>query len=153
MQIDVRPMLSSDPDKVSIIEISVFSDPWKTCDYEDMLQSRNHSVLCAWDESSKLLGYAAVGYVAGESEILRIATSPEARRCGIGRALLTRMIEERKAAGDEIMFLEVRSQNTPAVSLYSSVGFSVYAMRKGYYKAPSDDALMMSLDLKKTDTL
>lgn len=141
-------MTSSDTAGIALIESSVFSDPWSAGDFSDMLASPHHSVICASNGSGDVLGYAAASFVAGESELLRIAVSQDSRRRGIGLTLLRAIIDERRRANDEVIFLEVRSRNTPAVSLYTSAGFSAYATRKGYYKAPADDALMMSLPLK-----
>ena len=40
------------------------------------------------------------------------------------------------------MILEVASSNTPARRLYESTGFSVFNVRRGYYRG-GDDALEM----------
>jgi ribosomal-protein-alanine N-acetyltransferase len=42
--------------------------------------------------------------------------------------------------------LEVRESNSSAIRLYNKHGFSVKGKRKGYYKNPVEDALIMGLD-------
>ena len=44
---------------------------------------------------------------------------------------------------DGPMFLEVRTDNTPAIELYASFGFYVLATRKGYYQPSGADAYSM----------
>jgi ribosomal-protein-alanine N-acetyltransferase len=42
--------------------------------------------------------------------------------------------------------LEVRSANTGAMGLYERLGFRVEGKRKGYYREPDDDAVLMRLE-------
>ena len=42
--------------------------------------------------------------------------------------------------------LEVRSQNTPAIRLYEKYGFTVRGERKNFYREPTDNAKIMTLD-------
>ena len=39
--------------------------------------------------------------------------------------------------------LEVRAGNLPARNLYETYGFTAEAVRKGYYRNPSEDAIIM----------
>ena len=41
------------------------------------------------------------------------------------------------------VFLEVRCKNKDAISLYEHYGFKKIGIRKEYYSAPTDDALLM----------
>ena len=41
--------------------------------------------------------------------------------------------------------LEVRKGNVPAISLYTSLGFQTVGVRKGFYEAPREDALIMKI--------
>jgi polysaccharide biosynthesis protein PslH len=71
-----------------------------------------------------------------EAEILNLAVAPEARRSGVGTAL----IETLEAME---VFLEVRESNTAAQGLYSKLGFRVVGRRDGYYDDPAEAALVM----------
>jgi ribosomal-protein-alanine N-acetyltransferase len=47
------------------------------------------------------------------------------------------------------MFLEVRTSNTSAITLYESIGFNEMGLRPGYYPAQHgrEDALLMGVAL------
>ena len=55
--------------------------------------------------------------------------------------------DEIRAVKDEIIFLEVRASNASAIALYASRGFESYAVRRNYYRAPTEDGVMMRLVL------
>ena len=50
-----------------------------------------------------------------------------------------------QTCGDEsdVMKLEVRASNVPAISLYEKLGFYEVGRRKNYYRNPREDALIM----------
>ena len=48
----------------------------------------------------------------------------EARRTGIGRAILVRLEEEASKLGYETLFLETGNRQHPAMGLYESYGFT-----------------------------
>lgn len=88
--------------------------------------------------------------VADEAEILTLATDPDQRRRGHGRALLDALAEAAAMRGARRIFLEVAEDNTAALALYAAAGYSPVARRKGYYPRPgamAADALTLSLDL------
>jgi GNAT superfamily N-acetyltransferase len=69
---------------------------------------------------------ASFGYINRTGNISRLAgmaTVPGARRTGAAASLLSQLITEAKARGDEAMMLEVFEQNLPAHTLYVRNGF------------------------------
>lgn len=60
---------------------------------------------------------------AGEYYLDTLAVSPDMRRKGIGRALLTAALERGRKTGIEKATLLVSPKNPPALRLYSSLGF------------------------------
>ncbi len=70
---------------------------------------------------------------ADEAEILSVAVMPEARRSGVGRALLAAAMDEARACGAASMFLEVAEANTAARALYAGAGFAPVGTRPNYY--------------------
>ncbi len=46
-----------------------------------------------------------------------------------------------------VLGLEVRVSNAGAQGLYRTLGFRLVGLRRGYYKAPTEDALLMAMRL------
>jgi [ribosomal protein S18]-alanine N-acetyltransferase len=96
-------------------------------------------------------GIALCRIAADESELLTIAVRPTERRRGLGRRLLTAVIDHVREAGARTLFLEVGADNPPARALYEAMGFRVIGTRAAYYRrgdGPPADALIMRLSLK-----
>jgi ribosomal-protein-alanine N-acetyltransferase len=119
-------------------------DPWSERAFRDELAA-GHPYLAARD-GELLVGYAGLGFVAGpphaEAEIHTIGVDPAHQRRGIGRALLRALL----AVADELgatVFLEVRTDNDAARTLYEAEGFTVVGLRKRYYRPSGADAHTM----------
>ena len=57
--------------------------------------------------------------------------------------LMTHVLTEASSAGALAATLEVRASNTAARSLYETLGFRVEGIRRDYYRAPREDALIL----------
>jgi ribosomal protein S18 acetylase RimI-like enzyme len=80
---------------------------------------------------------------------------PEARRNGLGRALLLQFMDVARQLGAEQVFLEVRVGNAGAIALYEGSGFKAVARRVEYYPpdrrgGAREDALVMRCDLRRS---
>jgi [ribosomal protein S18]-alanine N-acetyltransferase len=93
-----------------------------------------------------LVAYAAFSVIAGEMELLNIATHPLHRRKGLGRQLLGFVLETCRQKKVLEAFLEVRRSNRPAIDLYEKFGFMQVGVRKHYYPDNNEDALLYRLD-------
>jgi len=112
----------------------------------------NHDLRVAANISQSIFtGYAVFSKIQEEAELLRIGIRPDFREEGIAHALTERMIGVLKKEQVKRLFLEVRDDNLPALSLYRSFGFMEIGKRTGYYKNPKGNALTFSLDLRKPD--
>ncbi|MCH5205868.1 MAG: ribosomal protein S18-alanine N-acetyltransferase [Oscillospiraceae bacterium] len=131
-------------EKIAAIENDCFNNPWT----REMIASEAEnslSMLSVEEIGGSAAGYALGRVIAGEGELLRIGTAECFRRRGIAEKLLTSLLEKMRERGGETCFLEVRSQNAAAVSLYKKLGFTQVGMRRGYYG--DDDALVMRKEL------
>jgi len=84
-----------------------------------------------------------------EAHLLNFAVSADWQNQGIGRAFLAHMVEVSRAAGCQIIYLEVRPSNVAARHLYRKAGFQQIAIRPEYYPALAgrEDALFLGLSL------
>jgi ribosomal-protein-alanine N-acetyltransferase len=119
-------------------------DPWTERAFRDELRML-HPYFAA-RAGELLVGYAGIAFVAGpphaEAEIHTIGVDPAHRRRGIGRALLAELLAVADAEHATV-FLEVRTDNEAARTLYESVGFAVVGLRKRYYRPSGADAHTM----------
>ena len=91
--------------------------------------------------SPLVVGVCCAWVVAGEVQILEVATHPSARREGVG-GLVVRAACDRCPTGDA--FLEVRASNAAASGLYAKLGFVEEGRRRGYYD-DGEDAVCMRM--------
>lgn len=95
----------------------------------------------------KLLGYCLNYLVADELHILNLAISPDCRRLGYARKLLTEVLNFAQRNAVTEAHLEVRQSNIAAQTLYQSLGFKPQGIRPNYYRDNSEAALLLSRKL------
>jgi len=93
--------------------------------------------------------FALTRIVVDEAEILTLATDPEHRRRGLGRALLENLETDTQFKGAKTVFLDVAETNTAARALYAAAGYSETGRRTAYYDTPHGrvDGLLLSKKL------
>ena len=72
-----------------------------------------------------------------------VAAAQQARRRGVGKALIGELLRQAKERGICRIILEVRVSNTPAIRLYEGMQFYKVGTRKGFYDFPKEDAGIM----------
>jgi [ribosomal protein S18]-alanine N-acetyltransferase len=85
--------------------------------------------------------------VADELHILSVGTLPVHRRTGLARALMVHAIDFARSRRADVILLEVRRSNEPAIRLYRGLGFSAIGIREQYYADNLEDAIEMALML------
>lgn len=139
---ETRKATAADAPAIARAEDEIFPDAWSERDICDTICSEGAMCYCAVTEG-ELLGYIIGRTVMPEGEIYRIAVLPKYRKRGIGYRLLDYCVKSERGKGLECLFLEVRSKNAPAIALYRAYGFTECGIRRGYYKNPDDDAILM----------
>ena len=135
----------SDLSQIAAIEKDCFSIPF---DEDDLIFYFNNPLwrFFVAKEEGSVLGYTLLRVIEGEGEIVSIATRKDLRGLGIG----TMVIEAVKNTESdlELLHLEVRASNNPAIHLYEKMGFIPVGVSKNHYTLPTEDALRMTLKLK-----
>lgn len=144
-------------DLLEVVEIEEESglSRWGWAAYYAELQGSNRDLMLvarapeskAPRVSHKLGAYIVARIGANELHINNVAVRERYRRQGMGITLLGRILEEGKRRGVAVAFLELRAGNSAALSLYEKCGFSLTARRKNYYSEPTEDALVMTIQL------
>ena len=112
--------------------------PWSADEFADLKKSG-----CEIIASQN--GFIVYRTVCDESEIITIGVHPDARRTGIGIALIGVMEADLKKQGVKHIFLEVAADNAPARALYEQTGFVQVGVRPKYYDGV--DAIMRRKDI------
>jgi [ribosomal protein S18]-alanine N-acetyltransferase len=143
----IRPLNERDLARVLEIERAAFSTPWYESTFRGLLDRSDTDLLGAVI-GERLVGYAICWTVSDQAELGNLAVAEEARGRGTGRSLLTAAMECVRRRGARECFLEVRESNRVAQSLYRRFGFQVVGRRRSYYTRPTEDALVMCLQLR-----
>lgn len=124
---------------------------WSKKTWQSFLDSSNCSIaLCLSEDKSRVLAVCLCKYVADEAELLQIFVDRSVQNQGIGRLLLEASIDLLRIKDTLHLYLEVSEENTSAIGLYSSIGFQITGIRRGYYKTAagkSVDAMLMRFEL------
>ena len=145
--IAIRPMREADLDEVLSIEREAYEFPWSREIFRDCLRvGYNCRVL---ESGGRVNAYGMLQIAAGESRLLNLCVRRRLHRRGIGRRLLTFLIEVARSRHTRSLVLEVRPSNATARRLYASVGFAEVGVSRGYYPARTgrEDAVVLALAL------
>ncbi len=146
----VRPMLRQDVPGVIAIAAAVSTAPhWPAVEYNRMLQviAVSPGRRGAWVAAigGHMQGFAMATHVAGTAELEAVVTAPMYRRQGIGSMLLASVVAWAATQNATRLLLEARASNRDALALYARLGFIEDGVRRGYYRNPDEDAVLLSL--------
>lgn len=143
-----------DVPQLCALELSLNSSPWSE---KNFLSSLNNGHLCLGicsatrQRAQSWLAYTVCSQVLDEAELLLIGVTRAYQGKGLGKALLTGLLDLLKNKGTRTVFLEVRASNTAAIHLYESTGFNCIGERPAYYppagkNKTAEDALIFALE-------
>lgn len=149
MTIEYGQLAVGDADRCGELEAILFpgDDPWPAVAFIRELDSDHNHYVAARD-GRLLVGYAGISRLGRkppfEYEIHTIGVDPAYQGNGIGRRMMTELLDF--AGPGSPVYLEVRTDNEPAIGLYASLGFEKVAVRKRYYRVSGADAYTMRRD-------
>ena len=135
-------MEHGDIEEVDSIEKLYFNKSWSKKTFLKLLAHQDVEVWVAL-QGGDLLGYVVLQCSGDEAELINIAVRKGKRKLGIGSALLSKTVDVAVGLDVKKLFLEVRSSNQQAISLYERFGFDQVGMRKNYYSNPREDAQIL----------
>lgn len=145
MTLTVGALTPADAARCAQLEAQLFpgDDPWPSAAFRRELAAEHNRYVAARDDGL-LVGYAGISRLGRtppfEYEVHTIGVDPAYQGRGIGRRLLGELLDF--AAGG-VVHLEVRTDNTAAIALYRSVGFTQVGVRRRYYRISGADAYTM----------
>ncbi|HEY8508204.1 MAG TPA: ribosomal protein S18-alanine N-acetyltransferase [Steroidobacteraceae bacterium] len=144
----IRPMTEADVPSVVAVERASYQFPWSEGIFRDCLRVGYVCRVAVLND--EIIGYGVMSMGAGEAHILNLCVGAQHRCHGLGKRMLTYLLDRAAAAGMAEAFLEVRPSNTAAIRLYQSLGFEQVGTRRGYYQAVGgrEDAAVLKLALR-----
>lgn len=148
MNLHIYPMTDADIGRCADLEQLLFpeDDPWQPSAFRSELAGAHNRYIIARNETGVLVGYAGIALLGNdlepEAEVHTIGVDPGYHRGGIGAVLLQALLDEAGKRGGPV-FLEVRTDNVPAIALYEKHGFHIIGVRKRYYQPSGADAYTM----------
>ncbi|MEU3275716.1 GNAT family N-acetyltransferase [Streptomyces antibioticus] len=146
----IRAVTEDDLSHVVRLDAAAFpADPYPFFVLRQLLTAFPEFLLVVEDSAKDLRGYVlATPPYDAQSWILSLGITPELRRQGLGRELMTRILGLLRAKGTHAVWLSVEPGNDSAVALYRSLGFvpEPQGPRLDYF-GPGEHRLLMSLAL------
>ena len=122
------------------LEKDIFKNSAFSKESTENLVKADNSFIYAYLVDEKVCGYLMVLDSIDVYEILAIATVEEYRNKGIAQELLDKI-------KTKDIFLEVRKSNEKAINFYKKNNFKQISIRKGYYSDPTEDAIIMKMEV------
>jgi ribosomal-protein-alanine N-acetyltransferase len=143
--VTIDTLTPADAQRCAELEALLFDgdDPWPAVAFNrELAGAHNHYVGARADGT--LVGYAGISRLGRrppfEYEVHTIGVDPAYQGQGIGRRLLDELLD---FADGGVVYLEVRTDNEPAITLYRSAGFEQIGLRRRYYRVSGADAYTM----------
>ena len=103
------------------------------------------------EPQERVVGFIGVWLLPDEAHIVTIAVRDSHRRRGVGELLLIAALELAREQGQDVVTLECRVSNTPALSLYEKYGFRQAGLRPQYYSDNREDAYILTAESVTSD--
>jgi ribosomal-protein-alanine N-acetyltransferase len=143
----IAPLREADLPRCAELERVLFpdDDPWTLSIFRSELRAGHH-YFGAYAADGLLIGYAGLSVVGtppdAETSVHTIGVDPDWQGRGVGTALLRTLLDIADGLSAPV-FLEVRTDNEPAIRLYEAHGFVRLGLRRRYYQPSNADAYTM----------
>ena len=122
------------------LEKEIFKSSAFSKSYLNTLIKGDNSFIYVYLIDDKVCGYLMILDSIDVYEILAIATIEKYRNKGIAQELLDKI-------KTKDIFLEVRESNKVAINFYKKNNFKEISIRKNYYSEPTENAIIMKLEV------
>lgn len=147
----ILPATVSDAATLAHLHRICLGQEWQEREVINILNNIGTSALLAF-EKDVAVGFILLRCLAGEGEILNMGVMTDARKKGIGAALLQAAISACAKTECLYVWLEVAEDNHAALYLYKAHGFTSEGKRKAYYRRADGstiDAHILRLEVKR----
>ncbi|MDO8963459.1 MAG: GNAT family N-acetyltransferase [Coriobacteriia bacterium] len=118
----IRPGTPPDLEAVRRVDAASFDDFWRY-DAAGLARLVRTERLAVAVGDAGVIGYTLAQVRGGEGSLARLAVSPDSRRAGVGRALVTEAVAWMARMGARAVTLSTQEGNAASRALYRSLGF------------------------------
>lgn len=140
--VPVRWFIRRDMNRVLEIEGQSFDHHWSEEDFLACLRQRNCIGMVA-EAEDRVLGFMLYELHKTRLHVLNFAVAPEARRSGVGTAMIQKLVNKLSQQRRQEIVLEVRETNMAAQLFYRARGFRAVSVLRGHYVESGEDAYLM----------
>lgn len=144
---EIRRAVPSDLERLFELVEAAMDHPWTRGQVASALEHRHSRVVLALEEPTARevlpIGFVFARRISDLLEIDLVGVAPGCRRAGVGRAMLTNLLDAERSGGQLEARLELAASNRAARALYEGLGFMVVGRRSRYYP-DGDDALLLT---------
>jgi [ribosomal protein S18]-alanine N-acetyltransferase len=141
--VHLMPMRRKHVRSVVRIENESYPSPWTASLFMSELGIRGNRAYTVAQNSSLVIGYTGLMFVADDAHVTTIAVDEIWRRHKVATRLMLHNIRIALHKGCKHVTLEVRATDSRAQGLYRRFGFAPAGIRKNYYTETNEDALVM----------
>lgn len=142
MTIAISPLRKSHLRQVMATDSVVYPSHWSRKLWLAEIDRPGRIYLVA-EDGGAVVGYIGAAIVADDLHIMTVVARPSSQRRGIATRLMIEVVSRAVAQGCTAMTLEVRAANKAAQALYRRFGMAPAGVRRGYYQAENEDAIVM----------
>ena len=155
-QLIIRKLEGTDVDDILKIAEECNLAIWNRQDYIEETERKNSFIAGVFEKKKDdLRGFIAVRFHLSaavesnqtEADILNIGVLRTYQKTGIGSLLFREFLMQAEKLKIRKVWLEVRKSNFNARKFYQRKNFVEVCERKNFYTQPTDDAVVMQLDL------
>lgn len=139
-----RDALFQDMPQILNILQKTLSSQWTTNFDIKKLQTKIPHYIVAFSGKNKIVGTLGYWITMDELHITDMGVLPRLQHHGLGRLLLTNIVQIAYRLGVQLITLEVRISNIKAQNLYKKYGFETIITKDNYYSDTREKALVMS---------
>ena len=136
-----------DLNEVQAIEHENEIELWSLKNFQDSISAKHFFKLFFLNKT--IVGFIVARLIQNECEILNIGVTKSMRKKQVASKLMDALIGQCNNKNIKHIFLEVRTSNLAAISMYKKFDFNEIGIRPNYYltKNGHEDAIIMGRDL------
>lgn len=142
--VHIRWMIRRDMPEVMRTERASFEYSWTEDDFLRCLRQRNCIGMVA-EQNDVIAGFMIYELHRTRLNVLNFAVHPSARRNGIGRLMVAKLVYKLTSHRREKITLAVRERNVTAQVFFRAHEFKATRLLQNYYEDSGEDAYQMEL--------